>query len=81
MVFDLKPLEVRALVEEEIEAIQGFATPHDVRVQLDPAAAQAMARADSIRLAQAVTNLLSNAVKIFATRRQRSSSELKIGRA
>ena len=63
MVFDLKPLEVRALVKEEIEAIQGFATPHDVRVQLDPAAEQTVARADSIRLAQAVTNLLSNAVK------------------
>lgn len=63
MVFDLKPLEVRALVEEEIEAIQGFATPYDVRVQLDPAAVQAVARADAIRLAQAVTNLLSNAVK------------------
>jgi len=63
MVFDLQPLEVRALVEEEIEAIQGFATPYGVRVQLDPAAAQAVARADSMRLAQAVTNLLSNAVK------------------
>jgi light-regulated signal transduction histidine kinase (bacteriophytochrome) len=64
MVFDLKPVEVRALVEEEIKSIQGFATPYDVRVHLDASAVQTVARADSIRLAQAVTNLLSNAVKV-----------------
>ena len=63
MVLDLKPVEVRALVEQEIEAIQGFAIPFDVRVQLSPESVQGVVRADVRRLAQAVTNLLSNAVK------------------
>jgi PAS domain S-box-containing protein len=63
MVLDLKPVEVRALVEQEIEAIQGFAMPYDVRLQLSPQAAQGVVHADAKRLAQAVTNLLSNAIK------------------
>ncbi len=63
MVLDLKPVEVRALVEHEIEAIQGFGIPYDVRVALSPEAVQGVVRADAKRLAQAVTNLLSNAIK------------------
>jgi PAS domain S-box-containing protein len=63
MVLDLQPVEVRALVEHEIEAIQGFAIPYDVRVELSPTAVEGVVRADAKRLAQAVTNLLSNAVK------------------
>jgi PAS domain S-box-containing protein len=63
MVLDLKPVEVRALVEHEIEGVQGFAILYDVRVQLSPEAVQGVVRADAKRLAQAVTNLLSNAIK------------------
>ena len=61
--FDLKPLEVRALVKQTIEANRGFAEGYGVAVRLDDAAANGVVLADSDRLAQVVTNLLSNAVK------------------
>ncbi len=63
MVFDMAPVEVRALVEEEIAASRYFAQPYDVAVRLDPAAVAGTAIADPVRLAQVVSNLLSNAVR------------------
>jgi PAS domain S-box-containing protein len=63
MAFDLKQIDVRPLVEQEIAAIQSFAEPYDVTVRLDPHASTGIVSADPGRLSQAVSNLLSNAVK------------------
>jgi PAS domain S-box-containing protein len=61
--FNFKPVEVRALVEQTIEANRGFADDYGVRVRLDPKSAVGDLHADPDRLAQVVTNLLSNAIK------------------
>ena len=63
VVFNLKCVEVRALVEEAIEANLGFAEGYRVRMRLEDGCAVAKVRADSDRLAQVITNLLSNAIK------------------
>jgi signal transduction histidine kinase len=63
MPFDLEPIDVRPLVEQEIAAIQSFAAPYNVTVRLDPHASSGMVFADPGRLSQAVSNLLSNAVR------------------
>ena len=61
--FDLKPVDLRALVEQAIEANRGFADGFGVRMRLDPHPASAVVRADADRIIQIVTNLLSNAIK------------------
>jgi signal transduction histidine kinase len=63
VVFDLKRIEVRSLLERTVEAIKGFAEGHNVRVQIENSSAVAEVLADADRLAQVVTNLLSNAIK------------------
>ena len=63
VVFDLKRVEARSLVEQAIDAARGFAQVYDVRIRLDPASESDDVRADPDRLMQVVTNLLSNAVK------------------
>jgi len=63
MAFDLRRIDVRELVEQEIGAIQSFAEPHGVTVRLDPPSCSGAVLADPGRLAQVVSNLLSNAVK------------------
>ena len=63
VVFHFRCVEVRALVEEAIEANLGFAEGYHVRMRLEDACAVAKVRADSDRLAQVITNLLSNAIK------------------
>jgi signal transduction histidine kinase/DNA-binding response OmpR family regulator len=63
VVFDLKRVEVRLLLEQAIEANRGFAEGYDVRVRIDPASPAVDVRADADRLMQVVTNLLSNAIK------------------
>ena len=63
VVFDLRPLEIRALVEQAIDANRGFAEGYGVRVRLDPDAAVGEVHADGDRLVQVITNLLSNAIK------------------
>jgi PAS domain S-box-containing protein len=63
VVFDLKRVEVRGLVEQAIEANRGFADSFAVRVTLDGNAVAAYVRADADRLVQVLTNLLSNAAK------------------
>lgn len=63
VVFDLKRVEMRALVEQAIEANRGFAESFGVCMTLDPAATPAFVRADPDRLVQVITNLLSNAIK------------------
>ncbi|HZJ13012.1 MAG TPA: hybrid sensor histidine kinase/response regulator, partial [Methyloceanibacter sp.] len=61
VVFDLKRVEVKSLVEQAIEANRGFAEGHNVRLRLSPASVTANVRADPDRLTQVITNLLSNA--------------------
>jgi PAS domain S-box-containing protein len=63
MVFDLLSIDVLALLEREIAAMQAFAEPYGVRIRLEGDAIHAKVRADPVRLAQVVINLLSNAIK------------------
>jgi signal transduction histidine kinase len=63
VVFNLRRVEVRSLVEKTIDAMKGFAEGHAVRIRIENSSATADVRADADRLAQVVTNLLSNAVK------------------
>jgi PAS domain S-box-containing protein len=61
--FVMQPVELRALVEQAIEANKGFAESFGVTVRLDPASAEAVVRVDPDRMTQVIINLLSNAVK------------------
>ncbi len=63
VVFNLRRVEVRPLVEEAVEAIGEFSQGLGVRIRIEVAPAVDDVRADTDRLAQVVTNLLSNAVK------------------
>jgi PAS domain S-box-containing protein len=63
VVFALRPVELRALTEQAIDANKGFAESFGVSVRLDAAAADAVVRVDPDRMTQVITNLLSNAVK------------------
>jgi PAS domain S-box-containing protein len=63
VVFVLQRVELRAAVEDAIEANQAFAEAHGVRMRLDAASATGEIRADPDWLAQILTNLLSNAIK------------------
>ena len=63
VIFVLKRVEARALVEQAIEAIRGFAEAYNVRIRLDAAQEAGEIRGDSDWLLQVVTNLLSNAIK------------------
>ena len=65
VVFDFKRVEVRALVEQVIEANRAYAEDYGVRIRFEDACIEADAdvRADPNRLFQVVTNLLSNAIK------------------
>ena len=62
-VFDFRKIEVRALVEQTVESMRGYAGAHGVKVRVEAAVAVDAVRADTDRLAQVVTNLLSNAIK------------------
>jgi len=63
VVFNFRRIEIRALVEQVIEANRGYADGFGVRMLLKYGADTAEVYADSDRLAQVVTNLLSNAIK------------------
>jgi len=63
VVFSLKRVAVRSLVQQAIEANRGFAQGYDVRIRLARGSAAHDVRADADRLTQVVTNLLSNAIK------------------
>jgi PAS domain S-box-containing protein len=63
MAFDIRPLEIRPLVEQAIEGARGFAESYGVMVRLDEAAISGLVLADFDRLTQVLTNLLSNAIK------------------
>ena len=55
--FDIKPVELRALIEQAIEANRGFADGFGIHLQLDPLSVRAIVRADADRIIQVVTNL------------------------
>jgi PAS domain S-box-containing protein len=63
VVFVLKRVEVRSLVEQAIDANRGFADSFGVRIRFDEASVAGDIRGDPDWLLQVVTNLLSNAVK------------------
>jgi PAS domain S-box-containing protein len=63
MELDLRPVDVKPLVEQAIEANAGFSDGFHVRVRLEAGANEAVVRADADRLMQVLVNLLSNAVK------------------
>jgi signal transduction histidine kinase len=64
IVFHLRRIEVRALVEHATEAIRGFAEGHRVHLRIEGFnSGIAYVRADADRLAQVLTNILANAVK------------------
>jgi PAS domain S-box-containing protein len=63
MNYDRKPVEVRELVDQVIQANQGFAAEYGVSVRLDGSERRGVVIVDPDRLAQVITNLLSNAIK------------------
>jgi signal transduction histidine kinase len=69
--FDLRRIEVRALVEQAVDANAGFAEVHQVTVRIaDSGRGDAIVRADADRLIQAITNLLTNAIKYSPTNKE-----------
>ena len=63
MRYDRKPVEVRALAGQVIEANQGLAAEHGVSIHLDKASVTGVVLSDPDRLTQVMTNLVSNAIK------------------
>jgi PAS domain S-box-containing protein len=63
IVFNVRRVDARSLVEQAIEANRGYADTFRVRVRLDSDASAGEVHADPDRLAQVITNLLSNAIK------------------
>jgi PAS domain S-box-containing protein len=68
--FDIKPVELRPLIEQAIDSNRGFADGFGVRMRLDPASTNANVQADGDRIIQVVTNLLSNAIKFTLAREE-----------
>src|SRR5665648_937820 len=69
VIFAVKRIDVRAIIEQAIEANRGFAEGFGVRIKLDAPSGIFEMAADPDRLVQVVTNLLSNAIK-FSPRDQ-----------
>jgi PAS domain S-box-containing protein len=65
--FDLRRVDVRALVEQSMEAMRAYGKGFGVRLVLDGSSADGEVCADPDRLVQVFTNLLSNAVKFSST--------------
>jgi signal transduction histidine kinase len=63
MIFDSKPVAVRTLLDQAIQANRIMAAQHGVCVRLDETSVECEVLADPDRLTQVITNLLSNAVK------------------
>jgi len=63
MQFDIRPLELDALLQKTVQQSAGFAAKYEVRIDLASPPAGAGVLADEDRLMQVLTNLLSNAIK------------------
>jgi PAS domain S-box-containing protein len=63
IVFELKRVDVLALIEQAIDANRGYAEKFGVSLRIAADSAAAFVRADVDRLIQVITNLLSNAIK------------------
>jgi PAS domain S-box-containing protein len=63
VIFDLKRIELRPLVEQAIEASRGLADAHRVRLTIAEPAPAVAVKADADRLTQVMVNLISNAIK------------------
>jgi signal transduction histidine kinase len=63
MTFNLRPVDLRSLLDQAIEASQAHAGQLGIRLVLKSAPAGARVRGDSDRMMQVMTNLLSNAAK------------------
>ncbi len=63
VMFNLRRVSIRPLLEQVIEDNRGFAEDYGVRIRLSASSADDDVSTDPDRLAQVVTNLLSNAVK------------------
>ena len=63
MAFHLRPVELRPLLEQAVEANQAYAQRLGVELVLEETPATALVYADPDRLIQVMTNLLSNAAK------------------
>jgi signal transduction histidine kinase len=63
MTFNLRPVELRSLLKQAVEASQAHAGQLGIRLVLKSAPTGARVRVDSDRMMQVMTNLLSNAAK------------------
>src|SRR5262249_5936833 len=63
MTFNLRPLQLHALLEQAIEASQAHASQLGVKLRLGAVPPLAHVRVDGDRMMQVMTNLLSNAAK------------------
>jgi len=63
MTFNLRPVDLRSLLEQAIEASQAHAGQLGIKLVLQGAPPGARVRVDSDRMMQVMTNLLSNAAK------------------
>jgi two-component system sensor histidine kinase VicK len=63
MVFSSNPAEIRALLDQAIQANRDMAAQHRVTLRLDDASTECVAMVDPDRLIQVIANLLSNAIK------------------
>ena len=63
MTFHLRPVDVRSLLEQAVEASQAHAGQLGIKIVLQSAPAGARVRVDGDRMMQVMTNLLSNAAK------------------
>ncbi|MET0181160.1 MAG: CHASE3 domain-containing protein, partial [Novosphingobium sp.] len=63
MTFDMRRYNLPALVEEAVQATEGFAAEKRVSIAISCGGARAIVLADHDRLIQVLTNLLSNAIK------------------
>ena len=61
--FNFKPLDLIALAEQALAAIEGYAHQHQVRLRIAESPAPAHVLGDEHRLLQVFANLLSNAIK------------------
>jgi PAS domain S-box-containing protein len=68
MTFQLKPLDLAAVVEQAVESTRAYGERLGITFKLDVRARDVRVRGDTDRLTQVITNLLSNAAKFSPPR-------------